>query len=80
MNFLRHHHHFVVIAACLGGLIILLLIIWRTRSRKQVDVDSEVESHRIEERLATGKFSRAPSTYRRKVVDIKDHKKEENGS
>ncbi|HEY4358803.1 MAG TPA: hypothetical protein VGN16_23850 [Acidobacteriaceae bacterium] len=50
------------------------------RSRKHVDEDAEVESHRIEERLATGKFSRAPSTFRRKVIDIKDHKKEENGS
>lgn len=80
MNFFSHHPHLVVIAASLGGLIVLLLLIRRVRSRKQVDDEAEIESRRVEERLATGKFSRAPSTLRRKVVDIQDHKKEENGS
>ena len=80
MNFLSHHHHSVLIAACLGGLIILLLIIIRrVRSRKRVDEDADLESHRIEARLASGQFSRSATPIRRKVIDIQDHKKEGNG-
>jgi hypothetical protein len=78
------HHHFVVwiaialVVACAVGVFIAL----RKRNKKQAYVQDEDITGLIAERLSTGQFSRAPSSFRRKAVGadgLPEQKKQGNG-
>jgi hypothetical protein len=62
-------HQLVVFGACVGVLVCIFLLVTfvRSRSKKYVQTEQDDLAQRIEERLASGRFSREPSAIRRKV-------------
>lgn len=63
------HHQLVVFGICIGVLLCAVLLgrMLFSRSRKQVQTEQDDLAERIEERLATGHFSREPSAIRPKA-------------